>query len=315
MTRYDKKPLTFADQLLQLQKRGLHVENPSHAMACLERIGYYRLMGYLYPMRRAHSDYYMDGATFDEAAARYTFDHGLRLLTMEAIEHVEIAVRTAATYRIGHTYGAFGHRVHMHFGFVSQRHAEWLAKVDAEVSRSREAFIDHYRKKYTEPPYPAVPIWMASEAMSLGAVSTLFSNMRLADQKAIATRFDLPAPIFKSWLHTISVVRNIAAHHGRFWNRVLGVQPKRPDSDLWQGGEEPYPTNRSYFVLQILKVLLEHCATDVQHWCDRTNQHLRSLLDKPGYRSMMGAPSNWETHPVWSQPIKNSDLGSPRTIA
>jgi len=37
---------SFADQLQQLQNRGLQVDNPSAALDYLRRVGYYRLSGY-----------------------------------------------------------------------------------------------------------------------------------------------------------------------------------------------------------------------------------------------------------------------------
>ena len=49
------KPLkpwrSFADQLQQLQDRWLQVDNPTAAFDYLERLGYYRLSGYWYPLR------------------------------------------------------------------------------------------------------------------------------------------------------------------------------------------------------------------------------------------------------------------------
>lgn len=47
-----KPERSFADQLQQLQDRGLQVENRAAALAYLERLGYYRLSGYGYPLRQ-----------------------------------------------------------------------------------------------------------------------------------------------------------------------------------------------------------------------------------------------------------------------
>lgn len=73
--QYMKGPLTYAVQLQQLQQRGLYVADPARAIYFLERVGYYRLMGYLFPFRRMGSDDYNAGATFEDAVARYEFDH------------------------------------------------------------------------------------------------------------------------------------------------------------------------------------------------------------------------------------------------
>lgn len=44
--------LSFSDQLKQLHERGLEVENRTAALDYLKRLGYYRLSGYWYPLRR-----------------------------------------------------------------------------------------------------------------------------------------------------------------------------------------------------------------------------------------------------------------------
>jgi abortive infection bacteriophage resistance protein len=47
-----KRWLSITDQLELLQARGLHVDDRVAAMDYLERLGYYRLSGYWYPLRR-----------------------------------------------------------------------------------------------------------------------------------------------------------------------------------------------------------------------------------------------------------------------
>lgn len=299
MGQYTKEPLSFSDQLRLLQQRGLRIADPSQAMLYLERVGYYRLMGYLFPFRLPHSDHYGPDAAFEHAIAHYQFDQGLRILVMEAIEHIEIAVRAAATYRISHTYGAFGHRNPRNISWAKAWHDEWLAKIDGEVCRSRETFVLHYADTYSSPAYPQVPLWMASEVMSLGAVSKWVASMHHGDRKAIAARFDLPAPVFENWLHVVSVVRNITAHHGRLWNRSLRIQPKRPKNGPWQYMATLYPTNRPYFILQMLKRLLAASTLDANDWRNRVDQHLRPLLETPIHQLSMGAPGGWEEHPAW----------------
>lgn len=297
--QYTKGPLTYAAQLQQLQQRGLQVTDPARATYYLERVGYYRLMGYLFPFRIPGSDEYKPGATFEEAVARYEFDQVLRSLVMEAICHIEVAVRTAATYQMAHRYGAFGYTDPANIAYDHGWHATWIAGVEDEVRRSRENFISHYKAKYTQPPHPRVPIWMASEVMSFGSLSKLIQAMHPADKKAIAGVFGLAAPVFSSWIHAISAVRNIAAHHGRMWNRVLGIKPVRPKSGPWQYMASAYPTDRMYFVLLVMRALLASCATDAGDWRNRVSNHLRPLLANRAHQQSMGAPSNWDQHPLW----------------
>lgn len=299
MEKYQKGALTFADQLQQLQERGLQVAEPAGATLYLQRVGYYRLMGYLFPFRVPHSDDYQAGATFEAAVGFYEFDRALRLLVLEAIGHIEVAVRTAVTYEVGHAHGAFGHCYDVNFAFDPAWHTAWLAGVDEEVGRAREMFIDHYRRKYDDPPFPRVPIWMATEVISLGTLSHFYKGLKTAERKAVAAHFGLRAPVLESWIHAISVVRNICAHHGRLWNRVLGVQPKRPENGQWQYMASLYPGDRVYFMLLVLRAMLANSAADADAWRDRVENHLRPLLADADNLQRLGAPRNWDTHPLW----------------
>jgi len=94
-------------------------------------------------------------------------------------------------------------------------------------------------------------------------------------------------------------VRNIAAHHGRLWNRVLGVQPVRPNNGPWQHMAALYPTDRMYFTLQVLRALLMCSAADAEAWCNQVSNHLRPLLATSENRRSMGALPGWEEHPLW----------------
>ncbi|SMQ93776.1 Abi family protein [Xanthomonas fragariae] len=302
MVQYTKEALDYAQQIRQLQGRGLAIVDPVKAELYLRKVGYYRLMGYLFPLRVAGGDTYLPGASIDTALRLYEFDRHLRHLVGDAIGHIEVAARTAVTYRLAHAYGSFAHRNAANFrpdGGKGNWHESWLSKVDEQVCRARETFIDHYKCRYTIPPFPEVPIYMASEVMSLGTLSKLVCAMHSVDQAAIATEFHTDIPVLLSWLHAVSVVRNIAAHHGRLWNRVLGVSPKLPRHGVWAGTSSTVPQTRLFFMLCVLNHLLKDTAANITHWRTTVSDHLRPLLVDPSRRASMGAPDNWETHALW----------------
>ena len=93
-----KPPLSYADQAALLIERGLVVSDPNVLMRQLEAVGYYRLCAYWHPFKQADSSF-VPGTSFDAVWNRYVFDRQLRLAVMDAIERVEIAIRTALVNR------------------------------------------------------------------------------------------------------------------------------------------------------------------------------------------------------------------------
>ncbi|WP_379557549.1 Abi family protein, partial [Pseudomonas sp. MD332_6] len=49
-----------------------------------------------------------------------------------------------------------------------------------------------------------------------------------ADKKANARRLGIAAPLMQTWLHTLTTIRNICAHHSLLLNRELGIRPELP---------------------------------------------------------------------------------------
>lgn len=105
--------MSFVDQLTQLEQRGMAVEDRAAALDYLERIGYYRLSGYWYPMRAidmtatlaqgqaVRTNAFVDGTRFEDAVRLYVFDKKLRLLALDALERIELAVRVDVAHLLG----------------------------------------------------------------------------------------------------------------------------------------------------------------------------------------------------------------------
>lgn len=299
---YAKPPLTFDDQLVKLTDRGIEILDPNLARQQLSLISYYRLSGYWYPYRlRDAADRVTDqvrpGTRWDEIVVLYEFDRRLRLLTLDAMERIEIAVRTQLTYHFAHRHGAFGHTdaANFHRGFAERKHAVWLDKAQDEATKSRDAFILHFRNKYEG--FPDVPIWMLTELMSLGTLSWLYSGMRNDDKKPVAAHFNLHYKRLRDWLHTLTVVRNVCAHHSRLWNRQLSVRPDEQLEREWQPPVTPR-NDRIFYVLLMLRYLMK-CDGNGDDWAANMDALLEPICENPEWREAMGVPENWQEHPLW----------------
>ena len=164
--KYSKPPLTIAQQIQTLQDRGLIINDIGRAKRYLSFISLYRLRAYTYTYQdNKDSDHpFYKGVTFDRVLNTYLFDRKLRLLIFDAIERIEIALRTQIIYQHSLSYGSHWYED------PKMYHKENLFKrdiksMDKEISRSNEIFIKHYKYTYSIPKRP--PAWMSFEVVSL----------------------------------------------------------------------------------------------------------------------------------------------------
>ena len=296
---YAKPALSHSQQVAQLVARGMEVSEPLAAEAFLSGTSYYRLSAYWDPFRAKDAtgtllDAFEAGTSFDQVVQLYEFDRELRLLVLDALERVEVAVRTAMTYQLGMAHGAFGHEVATNF-HPQFSHSDWVVKLRHETGRSTDAFVDHFRDRYAD--YPAMPIWMCTEVVSMGALSLLYKGMKNDDKLAVAATFGLHHKRLQDWLHVLSYVRNVCAHHSRLWNRALAIKPKAMPEAEWNAPLLP-SNGRMFCVLLMLAVILNRSGGSLA-WRGQCTGLLRRLTVSPRWRAAMGLPSHWEEHPLW----------------
>lgn len=315
---FDKPPLSLDDLVDRLVDRGLHVPDRDRARRYLRHIGYYRLSPYTIPFQHGGPDHLLrDGTSFDDVLDLYVFDRTLRLLVMDALERVEVAVRAALTdhmatsYYDPHWYMDASHFRHRgkHAGLmkiVRDTCDERLrgtpdAGEDSLVHRSA---LEHYLTTYASPELP--PSWLMVEMLTIGQLTSAYRNLRRrADRTAIAKSIGLTAPVLESWMLTYVRVRNICAHHGRLWNVGLGVYPAIPNSPSISWLEDPdalpeRSRKRLYPVLTSLQSVLDSVSPR-SSWARRLHELLstRSPMNLRG----MGVPEDWANDEFWSRRI------------
>ena len=77
----------------KILKRGLSVSSEDELRRIIRITGYYRFTGYLYPFRKQGSDDYEKGTTLESIWRLYSFDRRLRLIAMDALARIEVAIR------------------------------------------------------------------------------------------------------------------------------------------------------------------------------------------------------------------------------
>lgn len=120
------------------------------------------------------------------------------------------------------------------------------------------------------------------EVWDFGMLSRFFSGMQKADQKHIAQLFGVTNPqTMANWLAHINLLRNIAAHHGRLWNRKLVITPSFKGTEnldrlqRWMKGEE----SRTIVAASI--AILDHLVSVIQPESEWSNRMINFLKDFP----------------------------------
>lgn len=322
---YSKPHLTVADQLTQLAGRGLRIDDLPSARRMLETVGYYRFSAYAYPFRRPlppgvvpetsvqfRADSFEHGAAFEWAERLWAFDRALRLLVLDAVETVEIALRSKVSYHLGHR-DAFGHlsRASLDPARCGRSDADhpgrtsfdvWLDRYLAHQARAvSEDFIRHYVEKYDA----RLPVWVATEVMELGQLVRLLGFMSDGDQSLVSKDLaNISGAVFARWMKVVNYVRNLSAHHARLWNRKLTYKLGRLPGNvpaLSHLNRTPASRERIYAVCAVLAFLTDAIRPE-SAWKSRLVQLVAAFPDglPVSAESDMGFPEGWRVLPLWS---------------
>lgn len=298
--RYTKRPLTIKEQVDLLLGRGMTGDRDL-MMRQLTVVNYYRLSGYCHTFRNRNSETFHPGTTFELVWKTYAFDRRLRLLVMDALERIEVAVGSLVAYVHSHEYGAFGYASEPASfpGLNAKEHAVFVERVSEQTRRSRDTFVRHFCRMYGDE-HNHLPIWMAVEVMSFSTILKLFTGSHKKVKESVASTFGVTDVVFESWLLALSTVRNICAHHGRLWNREIGTKPKIPRLPRYPDWHVPIEISnrRTFAILTICRYCLKRVAPQ-SSWFDRFEALLREFPTIP--RENMGFPDNWRQSPIWQR--------------
>ncbi|MFZ2235477.1 MAG: Abi family protein [Dokdonella sp.] len=293
--KFNKPALSFAEQVRLLQSRGLLIADADAAERFLSHTNYYRFAGYLLPFESDHPTHALrSGTTFEQVTQLYLLDRELRLLVMDAIERIEVSVRTQWAYHLAHHAAAHAYLL-PELVTSAALHIRQLAILERELDRSSETFIKHFKSHYSQPDLP--PVWAVCEIMSLGQLSQWYTLLRpISLRKQIARIYGLDQQVLQSVLQHLTYVRNICAHHGRLWNRemvITCVDPKNP-AKLGDALAAP-ESRRLYKTLCVITHLLD-CIQPNNEWRDRL---VGLLSSRTSATAAMGFPAEWTDFELW----------------
>lgn len=296
--KFQKPALTTDQQIDLLKKRGLIINDEAVVEHYLQYIGYYRLMGYGRHFMTVTSgvQQFQSGTTFESVLDLYIFDRELRLALLDAIERIEIGIRVVTSNYLSCKYSPHWF-LDKNIFKSSFKYEQFIKTIEKEtgVHNKQKGGVSQifrsYYSNYDDPPLP--PSWMLTEGLSLGAWSQIFAFLATTiDQKEIARKFRLSVPVLKSWLHALTYLRNLCAHHSIICFRHFHISPTKPHNfpetfkENFQNENILYPF---LIVTHYLNLIVSPESTWGGHLVQLVKKHPVAPLEK------MGFIKSWET--------------------
>lgn len=301
----NKKPQTVQQQVELLQDRGMSLDK-AQALAMLSQVSYFRLKPYWWDMRDQESDGgFLDTADFSLVIDRYNFDRTLRLILFEAIEIIEISLRTKIINHLSEANGSLWYLDNSLF-MDKELFREHLLDLKYEFDRSKDGFVEDFKQNnnwiYDELGGDNPDAWQIFEVATFGTLSKIYKNLnhQLPAKAAVAKDFGMYfSNDFSNWLEGISVFRNMIAHHSRLWNFRLTKTPTVPKSypNPWLKLE--YTQNQKktpFFTISNMLYLCNAVRPDNQ--VKSNIKHLIASCTRVNLRRW-GFVSGWEKEPIW----------------
>lgn len=256
MTNKDFK--TIDEQLEILRSRGLTITDEAQAKNFLLRNNYYRVSGYSLTLRK--NDVFSKSSTFQQIADIYNFDHELRHIILQYLEEIEVQMKSIYVYEFTKVHGPTGY-LDDSFFTNKAKHKELLDKANQQKSQrlSHEAYLKHFVKELQQD----IPLWAYVDLFTISDISFLYSISDQSVKDAVARTFGLTmtkgATILGSYMHSMTIIRNLCAHGSRIYNRLFEQKPslnKKEKALLIKNNEGEIDNAHFYGFLFIMKRLL-----------------------------------------------------------
>ena len=297
---------TIEEQLDILKSKNLTIEDYDKAKTILLRENYFFLNGYRSPFLVTGSKRFIDGATFEELHALFTFDRYFRNIIFKNILIVENNYKSIFSYVLSRKYG-YKEKDYLNPDNFD-RNREKARQINDLIRKvKRQIRINGYQHSATSHyinNYGYIPLWVGVKVLSFGLMGELFSILKQEDKEEIASYYDNVGPEdLEDYLSILSNYRNLCAHEDILYNHI--TQKSINDSKIHQDlgipkvdDEYIYGKNDIFALIIILKRVLtfsdfKMMMNEIQYEIDWLGSKLKSIdVQKILFR--MGFPENYK---------------------
>lgn len=300
-----KQFLNLNEQLEILKSRGLVVEDENRAKEILLRENYFFLSGYRHVFLRSPRDrVYVNGTTFNELYALFTFDRNFRNIIFKNLLIIENNIKSILSYQMSKKYG-YREKDYMKVTNFTQDAKKSRQVNDLIKKMKRQIRVNgrqHSATYHYISNYGYIPLWILVKVLSFGLIGELYSILKVEDQLVISEIYHLDVEVLSSYLGILANYRNLCAHEDilfehRVEKMISDTKYHRLLNIPIMDDEYIYGKDDMFAVIIMLKQLLSVdefrlLINEIGYEIDSLNGKIKSIpfekiLDR------MGFPNNW----------------------
>ena len=142
-----------------------------------------------------------------------------------------------------------------------------------------------------------------TELISLGALKAWIAASKPEVKTNVARSLGMPsAQVLNGVLHSLNLLRNISAHHGRLWNRL--IVKRLPKIKKYQNhfvmedvdGDGSQPSKKLYNYLAVMAIIVRKVAP-LSTWPARMAAVISAMPIEQ--QEDLGCPVGWEQQQLW----------------
>ena len=296
---------TIDEQLEILRGKGLVINDYDKSSEILLRENYFFLNGYRSPFLINGTKRFIDGTTFEELYALFTFDRYFRNIIFKNILIVENNYKSIYSYVLSRKYG-YKEKDYLNVNNFNRNKDTNRQINDLLRKLKRQIRINGYQHQATSHyinNYGYIPMWVSVKVLSFGLMSELFSILKDVDRGEIASYYNISADELEDYLSILSNYRNLCAHEDILYNHE--TQKEIEDTTYHElleipqiDGEYIYGKHDIFALIIILKQMLTHTdfkmmMNEIDYEIEWLSSKLHSInIQKVLYR--MGFPDNYK---------------------
>ncbi|RMR60993.1 hypothetical protein ALP84_03805 [Pseudomonas cichorii] len=142
------------------------------------------------------------------------------------------------------------------------------------------------------------------EAMTIGQLSCWFSDLHLDHRKTVVAKFGFDESVLITWLKTLTLLRNVCAHHGRLWHASITADAPKYANAIKSEFPSQNDCGRIFARAVVVRALLTKIDL-TSDWKSRFKHLFTTLptavLAKDGLSTAeLGLVPGWQARPFWS---------------